>query len=123
MKRRTLLVISLSLLVLAYLAVFGIRTTRIETIQNLISHNLKIGASPEAVMSFLDAQHLQHTNLFKTELMGFGKHNYGNQDVIIVTKQNTWRSAIQSESIRVVFVFDTNNQLAKFDVFPIYRGL
>ena len=124
MKRRAILLISVLFLgILAYLAIFGIRTTRIETIQNLISRNVKIGDSSENVLSFLDSQNLEHTNLFKTEFMRFGKHNYGNQDVIIATKPNTWRGVIQSESIRVVFVFDISNHLIRFDVFPMYTGL
>jgi hypothetical protein len=122
MKRRSILVISiLCLFVLAFVAIFGIRTMRVETIQNLISLNVKTGASPSEVMRFLDAQDLQHTDLFRTEFMRFGQHDYGNQDVIIATKRNTWRAALQSESIQVVF--DPNNHLVRFDVFPIYTGL
>jgi len=122
MKRQRLLII-LILCLLAYAAIFGIRTTRVETIQNLVSQGLKMGATSEQVLSFLDIQHLQHTRLFKPDFMQFGNHNYGNQVVIVATKPNTWIGLIQRESIRIVFVFNANNQLVRFDVFPIYTGL
>jgi len=62
MKKRAILGISLlCLLVLAYLAIFGIRRTRIEALQNVVSQDLKMGASSEEVMSFLDAQRLEHS--------------------------------------------------------------
>ena len=56
----------LYLLVAGYFANYGIRTTRPETLKALVEQNVKIGASPEAVMRFLDDQHLDHGPLRHT---------------------------------------------------------
>ena len=57
-KKLTVIGIVLACLLLGYYAFFGIRTTRIETLESIISQNLKQGTSSAKVRSFLDAQHL-----------------------------------------------------------------
>jgi hypothetical protein len=121
----TILCISLvCLLVLGYIASFGMRTTRIETLQSTISQNLKQGTSSAKVRSFLDAQCLDPSNLMKPDVMSYGRgHNYGNQNVVVGVKGNTWLSLLQSEAIYLVFVFNDRDELVRWVVFPIYTGL
>ncbi len=84
MKKRAILVICiLCMLVVAYLAIFGVRRTRIEALKSLVSQNLKIGAYSDEVMSFLDAQHLDHSKLMRPEAMRFGGHSYKDEKVIV----------------------------------------
>jgi hypothetical protein len=125
MKKRTILGTSLvCLLVLGYSAIFGIRTTRIETLQSAVSQNLKQGASSAEVRSFLDAQHLDPSNLIKPQVMSYGRgHDYSNQNVVVAVRRNTWLSLLQGESIYLVFVFNDKDELVRWDVFPIYTGL
>jgi hypothetical protein len=122
--KRTILGISLvCLLLLGYIAFFGIRTTQIETLRSTISQNLKQGASSAQVRSFLDAQHLDPSNLMKPEVMSYGGHDFSNQNVVVAVKRNTWLSLLQSEAIYLVFVFNDRDELVRWDVFPIYTGL
>ncbi len=131
MKKRAILVVSLlCMLVLAYVAIFGMRRTRagnvqnrVEILQNLVSQNLRMGASSEQVTSFLDVQHLEHSKLTKSEFMRFNSHNYANENVIVAIKRNTWVEMWQKESIQLVFVFNEKGELVRFDVFPVYTGL
>jgi hypothetical protein len=123
--KRTILGISLvCLLVLCYYAFFGIRTARIETLQSAISQNLKQGTSSAKVRSFLDAQHLDPSNLMKPEILTYGRgRDYSNQNVVVAVKRNTRLSLLYDESIYLVFVFNDNDELIRWDVFPIYTGL
>jgi hypothetical protein len=124
MKKPTVVTICLLLLLgLSYLSIVGVRTTRIEVIQNIVSHNLKSGAASEQVMGFLDGQHLEHSKLVKRKFMRFDGHNYENTNVIVAIKRNTRRSLLQTESIQLVFIFNDNGELLRFDVFPVYTGL
>jgi hypothetical protein len=123
-KRAALVIFWLYMLMMAYWALFGVRRTRVETVQNLVSQNLKDGESSSQVIGFLDVQHLEHSELMKHESMILGRgHDYRNQNVIVAIKRKTWVSMLQSESIQLVFVFDDNDQLVRFDVFPRYTGL
>jgi len=122
-KRAILGIFLLCLLVLGYFAFFGIQTTRIETLRSIISQNLKQGASSAQVRSFLDAQHLDPSNLIKPEAMRYGSYNYSNQNVVVAVKRNTRVSLLQHEAIYLVFVFNDKDELVRWDVFPIYTGL
>jgi len=73
-------------------------------------------------MSFLDAQHLEHSKLIRPETMRFGDHVYANENVIVGIKRNIGKTMLVTESIQFVFVFNANNQLVRSDVFPIYTG-
>jgi hypothetical protein len=48
---------------------------------------------------------------------------YGDAPMIGAIKRRTWRSLLMYESIQIVFVFDDNNRLVKFDLHPAYTGL
>lgn len=123
MKRRAILVICLlCLLVLGYLGTFEVRRKRVETLQSLISQSVKKGASSDQVVSFLDAQRFEHSKLMRPEFMRIGSHNYGNQNVVVAIKRNTWVAILQTESIQLVFVFNESDELVRFDVFPVYTG-
>ena len=124
MKKPAVVAICLLLLLgVSYLSIVGVRTTRIEVIQNIASQNLKSGASSEQVMRFLDGQHLEHSKLVERKFMRFDGHNYENTNVIVAIKRNTRGSLLQTESIQLVLVFNDNNKLSRFDVFPVYTGL
>lgn len=123
-KKRTVLGIFLMcLLILISLAFFGVRRTRVGTVQGLVSQNVKTGESSRQVISFLDAQHLEHSELMKPQFMSLGGREYGNRNVIVAIKRNTWVSILQEESVQLVFVFDDNDQLVGFDVSTVYTGL
>ena len=117
------MIFGLCLFALAYFATFGIRTTRIGKLQRLISENLQPGDSPDQVAHFLDAQHLDHSQIINQEMITISGHGYGNQNVLIAIKRNTWRSLIQTESMQLVFVFDAHDKLLRADVLTVYTGL
>jgi len=110
-------------LALACLAIFGIRTTRIQTLQRAVSQNAKIGVPASDVISFLDSRHLEHTALFHPALMNIYGHKYDNESIIVSSKSHAWQSLFQSERLEVVFVFDQDQNLIRFDLFPVYTGL
>jgi hypothetical protein len=122
-KRVALVIFLLYVFMMVYWALFGVRRIRLGTVQSLVSQNLKKGESPRQVISFLDEQHLEHSNLIKHESMILGGHDYRNENLIVAIKRKTWVSMLQSESIQLVFVFDDDDQLVRFDVFPRYTGL
>ena len=123
-KKLTVLGILLACLLLGYYAFFGIRTTRIETLESTISQNLKQGTSSAKVRSFLDAQHLDPSNLMKPQIMSYGRgRDYSNQNVVVAVKRNTRLALLYGESIYLVFVFNDKDELIRWDVFPIYTGL
>jgi hypothetical protein len=113
----------LFLLVGGYFANYGVRTTRPETLRRLVAQNVKIGDSPQEVMSFLDARHLEHSEIRRTSDYSHLREIYGDVPMIVTIKRRTWRSLLMYESIQIVFVFDDNNRLVKFDLNPVYTGL
>lgn len=110
-------------ILLLYLAIFGLRTERIETLRRTVSENVKVGSSSEDVAHFLDADHLEHTNLVRPALMNLYGHKYDNELIIVSSKNHAWQSLLQSERFEIVFVFDDNHKLNRFDLFPVYTGL
>jgi hypothetical protein len=97
-KKLTVLGILLVCLLLGYYAFFGIRTTRIETLESIISQNLKQGTSSAKVRSFLDAQHLDPSNLIKPQIMSYGRgRDYSNQNVVVAVKRNTRLALLYGE--------------------------
>ena len=124
MKKKLLLGTgALFLLVGGYFAIYGVRTTRPEKLRTLVGSNIKIGSSPEEVVSFLDAQHLEHSEMHRTSDYSHLREIYGDAPMIGAIKRRTWRSLLMYESIQIVFVFDENNRLVKFDLRPVYTGL
>lgn|SRR5690348_1124401 len=117
------LILAAAFLALVCLAIFGIRTTRIQTLQRMVNQDAKIGAPASDVISFLDSRHLEHTALFRPALMNLYGHTYDNESIIVSSKNHTWQSLFQSERLEVVFVFDRDQNLIRFDLFPVYTGL
>jgi hypothetical protein len=122
-KRIGVAALVLIVIVSGYFLVFGLRTTRVETIQKQLNEGLQMGASPENVTRFLDAIHLEHSELIRPEVMLMNRRSYDNALVIVAVRRNTWRSLLQRESVQVIFVFDESHKLVRIDVFPIYTGL
>lgn len=112
----------LLLLVAGYFVKYGIRTTRPETLRGLIERDVKIGASPEVVMKFLDEQHLEHGPMRRTSEYPELSSAYGDVPMVGAIKRRTWRSLLMYESIQIVFIFDKDGRLAKFDLRPVYTG-
>ncbi|HWO39239.1 MAG TPA: hypothetical protein VNO32_61485 [Candidatus Acidoferrum sp.] len=92
MKKKILLgTCLLFLLVGGYFANYGVRTTRSETLKKLVEQNTKIGSSSEEVMSFLDAQHLEHSEMRRTSDYSELREIYGDAPMIGAIKRRTWR--------------------------------
>jgi hypothetical protein len=124
MKKKTTLVVgSLIVLTLAYFAVYGLRTTRPESLRRLIAQNVKVGSSPDDVIRFLDSQHLEHSSLLRLSEFETLRRTYGNTPLILARKRRTLQAWWGSESIQIIFVFDESNRLLKFDLHPEYTAL
>ena len=121
MKKRIAIGFGLSLLLgLTYFCIFGFRTTRVESIQRLTSQNVHVGATPEAVIRFLGARDLEPSPLFRPEAMSMNGHHYSGQSIVVGVKRYSARGLIWKEAIYLVFVFDQNQKLVRYDVFPAY---
>ena len=112
-----------ALLLLICFAQFGFRTTQVEDLRRLTEQNLAIGASPEKVLHFLDAYHLEHSELMRPEAMRLGDHDYANRNIIAAIKRRTKIGLISREDIQLVFIFDEGHRLAKIDLVPVYTSL
>jgi hypothetical protein len=79
----------LFLLVGGYFANYGVRTTRPETLRRLVEQNIKVGSSPDEVVSFLDAQHLEHSEMRRTSDYSDLRDVYGDASMIGAIKRRT----------------------------------
>jgi hypothetical protein len=80
--------------------------------------------SSAQVRSFLNTQYLDPSELIGPDIMVYGRgHDFSNQNVVVAVKRNTWRSLLSSEAIYQVFVFDNQDRLLRWEIFPIYTGL
>ena len=122
-KRVVLLSLVGVVVALVSLAVFGFRTTRVETIRRQVNERVPVGASPDDVLRFLDGEHLDHSELRRPEVMYVGGRYYDGTLLVWASKRGTWRSLLQREDVEVIFVFDESHKLARIDVFPVYTGL
>jgi len=122
-KKAILITCGLIVVVLGYLAVFGVRTTRVETIRRQVNQNVAIGASLGDVARSLDAMHIEHSELEHPQMMSMGGHRYDNALVMMAIRRNTWRSLLQREDVYVILVFDASHRLMRIDIFPIGTGL
>ena len=122
-KRAGAAAIVLIVIVVSYFLIFGLRTTQIEAIRKQVDQGLPMGASPEEVSHFLDAIHLEHSELIRPEVMTMNRRSYDNALIMVAVRRNTWRSLLQRENIQVILVFDESHKLVRIDVFPRYTGL
>ncbi|HEY6387877.1 MAG TPA: hypothetical protein VIX91_19540 [Candidatus Acidoferrum sp.] len=74
---------------LAYFAMFGLRTTRIETIRRKVNERSSIGASLDDVIRFLDSEHLAHSTLMGPEVMYMNRQHYDGMLVVWAGKKGT----------------------------------
>jgi hypothetical protein len=124
MKKKPALVIgSLIVLTLAYFALYGLRTTRPESLRRLITQNVKVGSSPDDVIRFLDSQHLEHSSLLRLQEFETLRRTYGNAPLVLARKRHTLQAWWGSESIQIIFVFDEGNRLLRFDLHQEYTAL
>jgi hypothetical protein len=91
--------------------------------QSLVEKNIKIGVSPDDVIRFLDSQKLEHSPLWRPQVMFIGRHDYGKLLVINAIKRRTRQSFFTYENIELFFVFNEKHELVRFDVFPVVTGL
>ena len=121
MKKRTIIAVwSIGNFLLLYVAIFGIRTTRVSSLQNSLNQSLKPGVSSEEVNYVLDAHGLEHSELKRIDYMSVYGHKYKDQLLILAIRRNTARALVWRESIQMVFVFEEDRHLARLDVIPIY---
>jgi hypothetical protein len=124
MKKKTSLIVgSLIVLTLAYFAVYGLRTTRPESLRRQIAQNVKVGCSTDDVIRFLDSQHLEHSSLLRLSEFETLRRTYGDAPLILARKRRTLQAWWGFESIQIIFVFDESNRLLKFDLHPEYTAL
>jgi hypothetical protein len=121
-KKAILITCGLIVVVLGYLAVFGVRTTRVETIRRQVNQSVAIGASLSDVARSLDAMHIEHSELERPQMMLMGGHRYDNILVMMAILRNTWRSLLFREDVELIFVFDEARRLNRIDIFPILTG-
>jgi hypothetical protein len=115
---------AIALLTIAgYFAIYGVRTTRLETVRRQIEQNVNVGCRPEDVIRFLDSQHLEHSGLMRLSEYETLHRTYGDAQLILARKRRTWEALFQSESIVIIFVFDESSRLRKFDLRNQYTGL
>ena len=132
MRRVGILAIALTCLLglgFAIVGVFGAFSRRgskpqkrVEAFQRLVSQNIKIGDTPQRVIEFLDAQHLEHAQLMKPDFMYISGHDYANQNVIEAIKRHTALGMFWDEAIQLVFVFNEKRELTRIDVLPVYTS-
>ena len=122
-KRVISAAILLCLVLVAYFAIFGFRTTRISTLRELVSQNLKSGVSADEVDRFLTDKRIDHSKLMKLEAMTMGGHQYNGQNIIWGAKRGTAKAILWREDIELIFVFSEDRKLVRYDVFPVYNSV
>jgi len=122
-SRRVMLPVGIAgFFLLIYFAIFGIRTTRIGSLRRVLAQNIQMGDSVEKVSLFLDSQGLQHSAVIRPEIMMLHGHDYSNQLVVVAVKRYTARALVWKEWVQIVFVFDEDHKLTRFDVIPHYES-
>jgi hypothetical protein len=100
MRRKVILAVTLSVLAFGVIYVWtfgffpGKDLKRTQALRTLVAQNVRIGDSPELVIRFLDAQHLDHSTFMKPEYMLISGHDYSKQNVIAAIKRNVVRSLL-----------------------------
>jgi hypothetical protein len=107
----------------AYFAIFGFRTTRMESLQQVVQRNITTGEAPQEVIDFLRGQSLDPSGLIKPEVVHIGGHDYGGQNIVVAVKRYSARALLWKEMIYLVFVFDGDGKLVRYDLFPVYDSL
>lgn len=103
-----------------YFSIFGFRTASVESLRQLTSRNVQIGATPEEVIRFLASRNLESSPLFKPEAMSMNGHDYSGQNIVLAVKRYSAKALLWNEAIYLVFVFDKDHKLVRYDFFQIY---
>jgi hypothetical protein len=120
MRKIGLVVVLAFLLGAVYFSIFGFRTASVESLRELTSQNVQIGATPEEVIHFLASRRLQPSPLFKPQVMSMNGHDYSGQNIVLGVKRYSARALLCNEAIYLVFVFDEDHKLVRYDFLPIY---
>jgi hypothetical protein len=123
MKKIALVAGSVIVLALVYFGLYGIRTTRPESLRRQLDQTVKVGCPPDDVIQFLDSQHLEHSSLLKLDKLETLYRTYGDAPLVLARKRHTLQAWWGFESIEIVFVFDEDNRLIRFDLLPEYTAL
>ena len=115
--------VGLVALTVAYFAVYGVRTTRPESLRRLVTQNVRIGASADEVVRFLDSQRLEHSGLARMPEFSTLHRTYGDSLLVVAIKRYTMQAWWGFESIQIIFIFDDSGHLIKFDLHPQYTAL
>ncbi len=94
---------------------------KVQSIQNLVNHNIKPGDSPETVYSFLDSQRIDYSRLDKNMAVLAG-HDYRNEDTVIAMERDIAGSSLVTESLQIIFGFDDQRKLTRIDFVPHFTG-
>src|ERR1700756_4759402 len=116
-------VVSLAVLACStYFAIFGIRTTDTKSLQESMKKDVRIGGSPRQVIDYLRAQNFDPSDLIRPQVMHIGGHDYAGQSIIVAVKRNSARALLWKEMVYLVYVFDGDHKLARYDVLPVYES-
>jgi hypothetical protein len=94
---------------------------KVQSIQNLVNHNIKPGDSPETVYQFLDGQRIGYSRLDKNMAFLAG-HDYRYENTVMATERDIAGSSLVTESLQIIFVFDDQRKLARIDFVPQFTG-
>src|ERR1700731_4836014 len=98
-KKVTLAVGPLIVLAFIYFALYGVRTTRPESLRHQIAKSVKVGCSPDDVIRYLDSEHLERSSLFRLDKLETLHGTYGDAPVILARKRHTFQAWWGFESI------------------------
>jgi hypothetical protein len=97
-------------------------TARVKEIRAELNRGIALGATLDEVFHFLDAEHWEHSQLVRPEVMLAGARRYDHTPMVMVIRRNTAHSWFIREDIQIVFVFDDSQRLVRSDILPIYTG-
>jgi hypothetical protein len=122
-KYKISMIVSLAVLACStYFATFGIRTTDTKSLRECVEKDIRIGESPRQVIDYLRAQNFDPSDLIRPQVMHIGGHDYAGQSIVVAVKRNSARALLWKEMVYLVFVFDGDHKLARYDVFPVYQS-
>jgi|SRR2546423_15611086 len=95
MKKIALVIVLAFLLGAVYFSIFGYRTASVESLRQLTSRNIQIGATPEEVIHYLASRRLEPSPLFKPEVMLMHGHHYDRQNIVVAVKRYSARNLLR----------------------------
>jgi len=102
---------------------YGARQHPQHALEQLVAHNVRTGERPALVIQFLDHEHLEHSRLERLQEMDSDKRYYSvGTPIIRAIKRRTATGLLGFQSMQVVFVFNENDELVRFDIRPVYTA-